>query len=69
MALIARGIILESRVTTMHATAAPLMVLAGMGRGCKWLPFDLLSDVLVASSGMVLDVADIVRSTVRGSAT
>ncbi|AKN17224.1 hypothetical protein MHAE_10201 [Mycobacterium haemophilum DSM 44634] len=52
MALIARGIFLGRPVTTMHATAAALCVLAGVG--AHVLAFDLLGDVLIASSGMVL---------------
>jgi lysylphosphatidylglycerol synthetase-like protein (DUF2156 family) len=50
--LIARGIFLGRPVTTMHAAAAALFVLAGLGSHV--LSFDLLGDVLIASSGLVL---------------
>jgi lysylphosphatidylglycerol synthetase-like protein (DUF2156 family) len=50
--LIARGIFLGRPVTTVHAAAAALFVLAGLGSHV--LGFDLLGDVLIASSGMVL---------------
>lgn len=50
--LIARGIFLGRPVTTMHAAAAALFVLAGFGSHV--LSFDLLGDVLIASSGLVL---------------
>ena len=50
--LIARGIFLGRPVTTMHAAAAALFVLAGLG--AHVLSFDLLGDVLVASSGLML---------------
>ncbi|OMC47252.1 hypothetical protein A5745_10690 [Mycobacterium sp. IS-2888] len=49
---IARGIFLGRPVTTMHAAAAALFVLAGFGSHV--LSFDLLGDVLIASSGLVL---------------
>jgi lysylphosphatidylglycerol synthetase-like protein (DUF2156 family) len=52
VALIARGIFLGRPVTTVHATAAALCLLAGLGSHV--LAFDLLGDVLIASSGMVL---------------
>src|SRR5690349_8440583 len=52
VAWMARGIFLGRPVTTMHATAAALFVLAGLG--LHVLSFDLLGDVLIASSGMVL---------------
>jgi lysylphosphatidylglycerol synthetase-like protein (DUF2156 family) len=52
VALIARGIFLGRPVTAMHATAAALCVLAGLASHV--LAFDLLGDVLIASSGMVL---------------
>jgi lysylphosphatidylglycerol synthetase-like protein (DUF2156 family) len=50
--LIARGIFLGRPVTTMHAAAAALFVLVGLGSHV--LSFDLLGDVLIASSGLVL---------------
>jgi lysylphosphatidylglycerol synthetase-like protein (DUF2156 family) len=50
--LIARGIFLGRPVTTMHAAAAALFVLVGLG--AHVLSFDLLGDVLIASSGLVL---------------
>ncbi|OMC38394.1 phosphatidylglycerol lysyltransferase domain-containing protein [Mycobacterium sp. IS-1264] len=49
---IARGIFLGRPVTTMHAAAAAVFVLAGFGSHV--LSFDLLGDVLIASSGLVL---------------
>ncbi|OBF79663.1 hypothetical protein A5791_10745 [Mycobacterium sp. 852002-51163_SCH5372311] len=49
---IARGIFLGRPVTAMHATAAALVLLAGLG--AHVLAFDLLGDVLIAGSGMVL---------------
>ena len=52
VALIARGIFLGRPVTAMHATTAALCLLAGLASHV--LGFDLLGDVLVASSGMVL---------------
>lgn len=52
VAWIARGIFLGRPVTTMHAIAAALFVLAGLG--LHVLSFDLLGDVVIASSGMVL---------------
>jgi lysylphosphatidylglycerol synthetase-like protein (DUF2156 family) len=50
--LIARGIFLGRPVTTVHAAAAALFVLVGLGSHV--LSFDLLGDVLIASSGLVL---------------
>jgi len=52
VALIARGIFLGRPVTTMHAAGAGLFVLAGLGSHV--LSFDLLGDLLIAGSGMVL---------------
>jgi lysylphosphatidylglycerol synthetase-like protein (DUF2156 family) len=52
VALIARGIFLGRPVTATHATAAALFLLAGLGSHV--LAFDLLGDLLIASSGMVL---------------
>ncbi len=52
VALIARGIFLGRPVTAMHATAAALFLVAGLGSHV--LASDLLGDVLIASSGMVL---------------
>lgn len=52
VAWIARGIFLGRPVTAMHAAAAGLFVLAGLG--LHVLAFDLLGDVVIASSGMVL---------------
>jgi lysylphosphatidylglycerol synthetase-like protein (DUF2156 family) len=52
MALIARGIFLGRPVTTMHAAAAALFVLAGLGSHV--LGFDLFGDLLIASSGIAL---------------
>jgi lysylphosphatidylglycerol synthetase-like protein (DUF2156 family) len=52
VAWIARGIFLGRPVTAMHATAAALFVLAGLG--LHVLSFDLLGDLVIASSGMVL---------------
>ncbi|MGZ4578563.1 MAG: bifunctional lysylphosphatidylglycerol flippase/synthetase MprF [Mycobacterium sp.] len=52
VAWIARGIFLGRPVTAMHAGAAALFVLAGMG--LHVLSFDLLGDLVIASSGMVL---------------
>jgi lysylphosphatidylglycerol synthetase-like protein (DUF2156 family) len=50
--LIARGIFLGRPVTTMHAAAAALFVLLGLGSHV--LSFDLLGNVLIASSGLML---------------
>ncbi|MGD1174336.1 bifunctional lysylphosphatidylglycerol flippase/synthetase MprF [Mycobacterium seoulense] len=52
VAWIARGIFLGRPVTVTHATAAGFFVLAGLG--LHVLAFDLLGDVVIASSGMVL---------------
>lgn len=52
VAWIARGIFLGRPVTTAHAIAAALCVVAGLG--LHVLSFDLLGDVVIASSGMVL---------------
>ena len=52
VALIARGSFLGRPVTTMHATAAALVLLAGLGSHVLF--FDLLGDMLVAGSGLVL---------------
>ena len=52
VAWIARGIFLGRPVTAMHAGAAALFVLAGVG--LHVLSFDLLGDLVIASSGMVL---------------
>jgi lysylphosphatidylglycerol synthetase-like protein (DUF2156 family) len=52
VAWIARGVFLGRPVTTMHAIAAAFFVLAGLGMHV--LSFDLLGDVVIASSGLVL---------------
>lgn len=52
VAWIARGVFLGRPVTTMHAIAAAFFVLAGLG--LHVLSFDLLGDLVIASSGMVL---------------
>lgn len=52
VAWIARGIFLGRPVTAMHATSAALCVL--MGLGLHVLSFDLLGDLVIASSGLVL---------------
>lgn len=52
VAWIARGIFLGRPVTAMHAGVAALFVLAGVG--LHVLSFDLLGDLVIASSGMVL---------------
>ncbi|WP_055404133.1 MULTISPECIES: bifunctional lysylphosphatidylglycerol flippase/synthetase MprF [unclassified Mycobacterium] len=52
VAWIARGIFLGRPVTALHAVAAALFVLAGLG--LHVLSFDLLGDLVIASSGMVL---------------
>ena len=52
VAWIARGIFLGRPVTAMHAGAAASFVLAGLG--LHVLSFDLLGDLVIASSGMVL---------------
>jgi lysylphosphatidylglycerol synthetase-like protein (DUF2156 family) len=50
--LIARGVFLGRPVTTVHAAAAGMFVLLGLG--VRVLSFDLLGDVLIAGSGLVL---------------
>lgn len=50
--LIARGIFLGRPVTAVHATAAMVVVLAGLG--LHVLSFDLLGSVVIAGSGLVL---------------
>ncbi|ORB68351.1 bifunctional lysylphosphatidylglycerol flippase/synthetase MprF [Mycobacterium scrofulaceum] len=52
VAWIARGIFLGRPVTALHAAAAASFVLAGLG--LHLLSFDLLGDLVIASSGMVL---------------
>lgn len=52
VALIARGIFLGRPVTTMHAAAAACSVFVGLGSHV--LGFDLLGDVVIAGSGLVL---------------
>jgi len=52
VAWIARGIFLGRPVTAMHATAAALFVSAGLG--LHVLSFDLLGDLMIAGSGMML---------------
>ena len=52
VAFIARGIFLGRPVTAMHAAVAAFFVLAGLGSHV--LSFDLLGDLLIVSSGMVL---------------
>ncbi|WP_102417616.1 bifunctional lysylphosphatidylglycerol flippase/synthetase MprF [Mycobacterium sp. 4858] len=52
VAWIARGIFLGRPVTATHAAAAGFFVLAGLG--LHVLAFDLLGDVVIACSGMVL---------------
>jgi lysylphosphatidylglycerol synthetase-like protein (DUF2156 family) len=52
VALIARGIFLGRPVTATHATAAAFCLLAGLASHV--LAFDLLGDVLIAGSGLVL---------------
>jgi len=52
VAWIARGVFLGRPVTAMHATAAALCLLAGLG--LHVLSFDLLGDLVIASSGLVL---------------
>jgi lysylphosphatidylglycerol synthetase-like protein (DUF2156 family) len=49
---VARGIFLGRPVTTMHAAFAALFVVVGLGSHV--LSFDLLGNVLIASSGLVL---------------
>jgi lysylphosphatidylglycerol synthetase-like protein (DUF2156 family) len=52
VAWMARGIFLGRPVTTLHAAAAAFFVLAGLG--LHVLSFDLLGDLVIASSGMAL---------------
>ncbi|MGO9926046.1 MAG: bifunctional lysylphosphatidylglycerol flippase/synthetase MprF [Mycobacterium sp.] len=52
VAFIARGVFLGRPVTAMHATAAAFFVLAGLGSHV--VSFDLLGDLLIVSSGLVL---------------
>ncbi|OBH75503.1 hypothetical protein A5681_10385 [Mycobacterium scrofulaceum] len=52
VAWIARGIFLGRPVTAMHAVAAGFFVLAGLG--LHVLSFDLLGDLVIAGSGLVL---------------
>lgn len=52
VAWIARGIFLGRPVTALHAAAAASFVLAGLA--LHLLSFDLLGDLVIASSGMVL---------------
>jgi lysylphosphatidylglycerol synthetase-like protein (DUF2156 family) len=52
VAFIARGIFLGRPVTAMHAATAALFVVAGLG--AHVLSFDLLGDLLIVSSGVVL---------------
>ncbi|MEB4211833.1 bifunctional lysylphosphatidylglycerol flippase/synthetase MprF [Mycobacterium sp. 94-17] len=52
LAWMARGIFLGRPVTTLHAAAAAFFVLAGLG--LHVLSFDLLGDVVIAASGIVL---------------
>ena len=66
VALIARGIFLGRPVTAMHATVAALFLLAGLGSHV--LAFDLLGDLLIASSGMVLMWSTSSRPATRRSA-
>jgi lysylphosphatidylglycerol synthetase-like protein (DUF2156 family) len=52
VALVARGIFLGRPVTAGHATAAVIVLTAGVG--AHVLSFDLLGDVLIAVSGLAL---------------
>ncbi|GFG75674.1 hypothetical protein MBOT_30390 [Mycobacterium botniense] len=52
VALIARGIFLGRPVTAVHAAGAALFVIAGLG--AHVLSFDVLGDLLIAGSGLVL---------------
>ncbi|EUA12263.1 hypothetical protein I546_2271 [Mycobacterium kansasii 732] len=52
VALIARGIFLGRPVTAMHAAAAALFLVAGLG--LHVLSFDLAGETLIAGSGLVL---------------
>src|ERR1700686_2351044 len=50
VALIARGIFLGRPVTAAHATAAMMVLLAGLGS--RVLFFDLLGNMLIVAAGM-----------------
>lgn len=52
VALVARGIFLGRPVTSRHATAAVIVLIAGVG--AHVLSFDLLGDVTIAASGLAL---------------
>jgi lysylphosphatidylglycerol synthetase-like protein (DUF2156 family) len=52
VALVARGIFLGRPVTATHAAAAAFLVLAGLG--AHVLSFDLLGNLLIVGSGLVL---------------
>jgi lysylphosphatidylglycerol synthetase-like protein (DUF2156 family) len=52
VALIARGIFLGRPVTAVHAWAAMVVLLTGLG--ARVLSFDLLGDVLIVGAGLVL---------------
>ncbi|CAN5437489.1 bifunctional lysylphosphatidylglycerol flippase/synthetase MprF [soil metagenome] len=52
VALIARGVFLGRPVTALHATAALIALLAGLG--AHLLSFDVLGNVLIAYSGLAL---------------
>jgi lysylphosphatidylglycerol synthetase-like protein (DUF2156 family) len=52
VALVARGIFLGRPVTARHATGAVIVLVAGVG--AHVLSFDLLGDVLIATSGLAL---------------
>jgi lysylphosphatidylglycerol synthetase-like protein (DUF2156 family) len=52
VAFVARGIFLGRPVTSRHATAAVIVLIAGVG--AHVLSFDLLGDVLIAGSGLAL---------------
>ncbi len=52
VAFIARGIFLGRPVTALHATASAFFVLAGLG--AHVLSFDLLGNLLIAGSGLML---------------
>ncbi len=66
VALIARGIFLGRPVTATHAAAAALCLLAGLA--AHVLAFDLLGDVLIAGSGLVLMRPTSSRAATRRSA-
>jgi lysylphosphatidylglycerol synthetase-like protein (DUF2156 family) len=52
VAWIARGIFLGRPVTILHATTAAAFLVAGLG--CHVLSFDLLGDLVIAGTGLVL---------------